>query len=337
MHNQPPRDDETWCDGIPRGTSDLSEWELLTETLDSPSFLQDHSTRPAATFELTPYHGLPQQEAPLPAAMLNGTDPGTMLTESSASPYVVIERRLPQAGFTMTNNHLDALRSSNACYYYQHQEPYGHSFQGHRLELDDRTIVNSARSKVANEQDIKQPKNTGRFPQSMGLNDASSAYSVSCGMNLLYPPSIDQLHVGEILEAPVASTSLLLAPVSDMTQTHSCSNQVRVSRSEDWSYAGGDHGGASNRPASVSKSSLADSKKFSGPRDFSSIKSSSTMAYSHPPQLPVMCQPLTAYNYFYRNERNTIVHGMMHPDDHLPPSDGNFSPEKKAELLHQHW
>jgi hypothetical protein len=53
--------------------------------------------------------------------------------------------------------------------------------------------------------------------------------------------------------------------------------------------------------------------------------------------LPVMCPPLTAYNYYYRNERDTIVQGMTHADDPLPPSDWNFTEQKKLELLHQHW
>jgi hypothetical protein len=51
----------------------------------------------------------------------------------------------------------------------------------------------------------------------------------------------------------------------------------------------------------------------------------------------VMCPPLTAFNYYYRNERDTIVQGMTHADDPLPPSDWNFTEQKKLELLHQHW
>jgi hypothetical protein len=53
--------------------------------------------------------------------------------------------------------------------------------------------------------------------------------------------------------------------------------------------------------------------------------------------LPVMCPPLTAYNYYYRNERDTIVQGMTHADDPLPLPDWNFTEQKKLELLHQHW
>lgn len=50
-----------------------------------------------------------------------------------------------------------------------------------------------------------------------------------------------------------------------------------------------------------------------------------------------MCLPLSAYNYFYRNERDNIVCGMKGPGDSLPPPDHNFSQSKREELLNQHW
>jgi hypothetical protein len=51
----------------------------------------------------------------------------------------------------------------------------------------------------------------------------------------------------------------------------------------------------------------------------------------------LMLAPLSAYNYFYRNERDMIVNGMTSATDPLPPSDFDFTPRKMAELLHQHW
>jgi hypothetical protein len=53
--------------------------------------------------------------------------------------------------------------------------------------------------------------------------------------------------------------------------------------------------------------------------------------------LAIMCPPLTAYNYFYRHERDTIVQGMTRADDPLPAAVWDFTLEKKAELLRQHW
>jgi hypothetical protein len=54
-------------------------------------------------------------------------------------------------------------------------------------------------------------------------------------------------------------------------------------------------------------------------------------------QVPKMCLPLTAYNYFYRNERDYIVNGMQRSGDPIPPPIHDFSQSKMEELLHQHW
>jgi hypothetical protein len=51
----------------------------------------------------------------------------------------------------------------------------------------------------------------------------------------------------------------------------------------------------------------------------------------------VVCKPLTAYNYFYRVERDSIVNGMASANDPLPPVDQDVSLEKQEKLLHQHW
>jgi hypothetical protein len=49
------------------------------------------------------------------------------------------------------------------------------------------------------------------------------------------------------------------------------------------------------------------------------------------------CKPLTAYNYFYRNERDNIVNNMKQPGDPLPPPVSDFTPSKMEQLLHHHW
>jgi hypothetical protein len=47
-------------------------------------------------------------------------------------------------------------------------------------------------------------------------------------------------------------------------------------------------------------------------------------------RLPVMCLPLTAYNCYYRNERDTIVQGMTHAEDPLPPLDWDLPSQKSS-------
>jgi hypothetical protein len=58
---------------------------------------------------------------------------------------------------------------------------------------------------------------------------------------------------------------------------------------------------------------------------------------AHHQSVLTMGPPLTAYNYYFRNERDTIVRGMTRADDPVPASDEDYTPAKKAALLHQHW
>jgi hypothetical protein len=63
----------------------------------------------------------------------------------------------------------------------------------------------------------------------------------------------------------------------------------------------------------------------------------SESANASPLQITKMCVPLTAYNYFYRNERDNIVRNMKRAGDPLPKPDYDFSQSKHDELLYQHW
>jgi hypothetical protein len=60
-------------------------------------------------------------------------------------------------------------------------------------------------------------------------------------------------------------------------------------------------------------------------------------ADASPLQITKMCVPLTAYNYFYRNERDNIVRNMKRAGDPLPKPDHDFSQSKHDEMLYQHW
>lgn len=52
---------------------------------------------------------------------------------------------------------------------------------------------------------------------------------------------------------------------------------------------------------------------------------------------PKMCLPLTAYNYFFRNERDNIVEGLNNSGGPFPAMVYDYSEEKREELLHRHW
>jgi hypothetical protein len=74
------------------------------------------------------------------------------------------------------------------------------------------------------------------------------------------------------------------------------------------------------------------------PRPSDGTKATMTMTTTaHHQSVVTMGPPLTAYNYYFRNERDTIVRGMTRADDPVPASDEDYTPAKKAALLHQHW
>jgi hypothetical protein len=54
-------------------------------------------------------------------------------------------------------------------------------------------------------------------------------------------------------------------------------------------------------------------------------------------QQPARLKPLSAYNYFFRDERNNILAHMMQPGDPLPDTVSDFSSQKVEQLLHEHW
>jgi hypothetical protein len=80
------------------------------------------------------------------------------------------------------------------------------------------------------------------------------------------------------------------------------------------------------------------------PQELASMNDASTsgVSFNSPsamtmPKRPMHCKPLTAYNYFYRVERDSIVNGMTRATDPLPPVDHDVSLKKQEKLLQQHW
>jgi hypothetical protein len=51
----------------------------------------------------------------------------------------------------------------------------------------------------------------------------------------------------------------------------------------------------------------------------------------------LLLRPLTPYNYFYRDERDNIVHNLTTEDDPLPPPLSDFAITKMHALLYEHW
>ena len=53
------------------------------------------------------------------------------------------------------------------------------------------------------------------------------------------------------------------------------------------------------------------------------------------PERPLL--PLSPYNYYYRDERDNIIHGMQTDNDPLPAPVSDFGEAKVRQLLYQHW
>jgi hypothetical protein len=61
--------------------------------------------------------------------------------------------------------------------------------------------------------------------------------------------------------------------------------------------------------------------------------------FDYSPPLPShdLLKPLTAYNYFYRDERDNIIGGMQTDGDPIPPALSDFSETNLRRMLNQRW
>jgi hypothetical protein len=69
----------------------------------------------------------------------------------------------------------------------------------------------------------------------------------------------------------------------------------------------------------------------------STRKGGSFFDYSPPLPRHDLLKPLTAYNFFYRDERDNIIGGMQADGDPIPPALCDYSETKLRELLNQRW
>jgi hypothetical protein len=59
--------------------------------------------------------------------------------------------------------------------------------------------------------------------------------------------------------------------------------------------------------------------------------------YQQQNNVRLLLKPLTPYNYFYRDERENMVHNFTKEGDPLPPPVCDFTPTKMHALLYEHW
>jgi hypothetical protein len=278
MANQQCTDDtEAWCDDIPGTLVDgdlLCQWDYLTRTYDSPSFL----------------------EAP-PNQDTNESAPGRRLHSTVASTYdVSLHGRVDTAQW---NRSLPPRNSVRQVYGAMaapdsilHTPPFSED-DAHRpnaAPLDGLATIQHHGGVM---------HGTEQSPMTSFVAAASSCSESSAALQ------------GPFMEANVSNEPIHYVFTPRFSEQLP-SNCVLPH-------------GALQLPA------------FDGSTSSAAVDSSRMLFNAALCCLPVMCPPLTAYNYYYRNERDTIVQGMTHADDPLPPPDWDFSEQKKLNLLHQHW
>jgi hypothetical protein len=146
--------------------------------------------------------------------------------------------------------------------------------------------------------------------------------------------------IANINDRKVSASSRVAAPcISFQATSSSKTAAVPTSTAITFSHANNDplqsQEQRASRPGHLNPHDLAMTATMS-------VTSASEVLFRSPsaamaPQRPVLCKPLTAYNYFYRVERDNIVNGMACATDPLPPVDLDVSLKKQEKLLQQHW
>jgi hypothetical protein len=146
--------------------------------------------------------------------------------------------------------------------------------------------------------------------------------------------------IANINDRKVSASSRVAAPcISFQATSSSRTAAVATSTGITFSHANNDplqsQEQRASRPGHLNPHDLAMTATVSATSASEVLCSSPSAAMA--PQRPVLCKPLTAYNYFYRVERDNIVNGMACATDPLPPVNLDISLEKQEKLLQQHW
>jgi hypothetical protein len=355
-------DDDTWFEGIiAADDGDLSQWEFLTRTFDNPSFLPEqplHNDEVAMDVEhasslenaLSEYNPLPyrRHSAGHGVSEAMDTDDDLLATLRRTWPGT-----MPGTSFAQRKS-FERRDASPISF-----DRQLHLQEAH-LHHNDRFAGRSRRDDAAMQQErdsIQQASVSMRHTNVARLRQASDGESTSgssCGKYSTYPPTPDNASIPDSSPQQLqdAFQYVFTPRISELLHSDAFSNQGPSrsgektsaanarsgsrSLSPGTSTAGNNDGVGNSRLSRFSHIGEVDESKPPPARDLGNDADSTDQPSSNEP-LAIMCPPLTAYNYFYRSERNTIVEGMTHADDPLPPVDWNFTPAKKAELLHHHW
>jgi hypothetical protein len=323
-------DDEMWCHDVPcfdddddgGGGGDLDQWEYLLQTF--ATLPEVEAAPPLQQAELSSALPMSLNGAAAAAAAVHG---GVMtLQKIYSSPQTVID--------SIDNTDRDFLYGyhSQDAVFGAVQEVSNDVFKNTAylplgLSPDHKHVLTSELiqlSKVAESSQQQQQSTTTFGTHSMYTKptlDSASTTTTPQGHSL-WPEALHYVitpHMAEILQSNGWST----------TTTNSLFEHHRNGGcTDDSMLESSGHQSTKSTLLQCSPTKSAHKRPQKRPSKSSRPATATTAA---------VCLPLTAYNYFYRHERDTIVQGMTHPSDPLPPSVWDFTPAKKAELLHQHW
>jgi hypothetical protein len=331
-------DDELWCNDVPYfdgggGNGDLDQWEYLLRTFDT---LPEETAARQETTEISPAARMILNSA---AAAAHECE--VALKKSNSSPQTVVEpmddildgftHQTPNAVFAVKDS---SSRRRSVLWDGRSTDKARDTTEVHSKDTAFRPLGRTGQQQQQQHvltSDWIALRNVESRPPPPPTTPVPNASF--CGMHSLYSaPTLD----------PVATLGNSLFP--DALHYVFTPRIAEMLQSNDWSSSSS----ASLLTSSSANSTLLESNQSpksmsqSGPVKAMLAHKAFPKQRSHQrppcqPRRPTVCLPLTAYNYFYRHERDTIVQGMAHANDPLPPSVWDFTPEKKAELLHQHW
>jgi hypothetical protein len=314
LHND--EDDEMWCNDVPcyfdggsDNDGDLDQWEYLLRTFDT----------------------LPE-EAPTQTPALNGAAAvahsyvaAAALPKSNSSPQTVVVEQV--------DGLWDESPQPNAVFgAAMHDSCISTDGSKSNTEFWPRDL----RNKHVLTSDLIQLRSVAAPCEASHKSTSSSG-----GLNSLYSgttPTLDSISTPNLL-FPDAVHYVFTPRIAEMLQSNGWSSSANLETSNVSRLETHRNGGCHD---SIHESGNQSPKSL---RRSVPVKACQQRSYQRPPSKQSrvsnasakVCLPLTAYNYFYRHERDTIVNGMTHPNDPLPPSVWDFTAAKKAELLHQHW
>jgi hypothetical protein len=341
-------DDEMWCNDVPyfdgdsgsngdsAGDGDLDQWEYLLQTFDT---LPAEAAAPQETTEVSPAAMMILNSAAAAAAAAHECE--VTLKKSNSSPQTVVEpiddildgftHQTPNAEFCAAKD--SSLRRS-VLWDGRSTDKSRNTTEVHSKDTAFRPLGRTGQQHVLTSDWIALRNNVESRPPPPPPTTTPVPHASFCGMHsLCSAPTLDPVSTLGNSLFPDALHYVFTPRIAEMLQ------------SNDWSSSSS----ASLLTSSSANSTLLEgnqspkSMSQSGPVKARSAHKAFPKQRSHqrppcqPPRRPTVCLPLTAYNYFYRHERDTIVQGMTHANDPLPPSVWDFTSEKKAELLHQHW